>query len=91
VREETQVLNPVILAHNEEVVLDPTYRAVKRMELVSHPLRQFQNSEYAEGYAVQHTRFDRCNYRWHSGLLKTDKNYLKSNLLNRHHFLGGTN
>ena len=49
------------------VILDPSRRAARRMERVSRPLQQFQNSEYAGWYAVQRARFDRWKYRWHFG------------------------
>jgi hypothetical protein len=52
------------------VVLDPSCRAVRRMDWVSRPLRQFQNSGYPDWYAVERARFDKWDGRWHFGVLR---------------------
>jgi hypothetical protein len=65
-RPEYQILS--FWQTRRQVVLDPIRRAARRMELVSRPLRCFQNSGYTEWYAVQRARFDKWDYRWHFGL-----------------------
>jgi poly-gamma-glutamate synthesis protein (capsule biosynthesis protein) len=51
-----------------QVILDPIRRAHWRMESASRPLRHFQDTEYAEWYAVQRSYFDKWGYRLHFGL-----------------------
>ncbi len=51
-----------------QVVLDPTRRAHRRMELVSRPLRHFQGSAYADWHAVELARFYKWGYACYFGL-----------------------
>jgi hypothetical protein len=51
-----------------QAVLDPQRRAARRMQRISQPLQQLQDSEYAEWYAAKRTGFDKWGYRLHFAL-----------------------
>lgn len=51
-----------------QVVLDPIHRADRRIEWISRPMRQFQDSGYDEWYAIKRARFYKWEARWHFGV-----------------------
>ena len=65
----------------KRVVRDPTRRAATRLEHVSRPLHQFQDSEYAEWYVKKRAVFDQWGYRWHFRLWNLGMNDMKRILL----------
>jgi hypothetical protein len=71
----------------KRVVPDPTRRAATRLERVSRPLRQFQDSKYTEWYVNERAVFDKWGYRLHFGLWSMGKRSLKRNLLKPFRYL----
>ena len=65
----------------KRVVRDPTRRAITRLERTSRPLRQFQDSEYAEWYMKKRAVFNQWGHRWHFRLWNLSMNDVKRMLL----------